>query len=252
MSQQDAAKQQANTRNNIRVVSIFTAAAIGLVGVLVILYAWQLPPFTRHSQFTDNAYVRGQTTFISPQVNGYITAVNVKDFAIVQPGEVLFQIDDRIYKQRVHQAQATLAMKEAALRNNLQQRKSAEATIAKNEAALQNSRAQNLKIQADLKRIQQLTADVRCRSANVIRRGPARRKGRRILSRRKRRWRCRARTVNRPSSIAIRWRPTWPAPKRRLSWRRSTCRIPRLSPPPAASWGGSRCVLAPMSAPEPI
>ena len=62
MSQQDAAKQQANTRNNIRVVSIFTAAAIGLVGVLVILYAWQLPPFTRHSQFTDNAYVRGQTT----------------------------------------------------------------------------------------------------------------------------------------------------------------------------------------------
>ncbi len=50
-------------------------------------------------------------------------------------------------------------MKEAALRNNLQQRKSAEATIAKNEAALQNARAQNLKIQADLKRIQQLTAD---------------------------------------------------------------------------------------------
>ncbi len=180
MSQQDAAKQQANTRNNIRVVSIFTAAAIGLVGVLVILYAWQLPPFTRHSQFTDNAYVRGQTTFISPQVNGYITAVNVKDFAIVQPGEVLFQIDDRIYKQRVHQAQATLAMKEAALRNNLQQRKSAEATIAKNEAALQNARAQNLKIQADLKRIQQLTADVlSIRERDSAR--PARRKGRRSI-----------------------------------------------------------------------
>lgn len=80
MSQQDAAKQQANTRNNIRVVSIFTAAAIGIVGVLVILYAWQLPPFTRQSQFTDNAYVRGQTTFISPQVNGYITEVKVQDF----------------------------------------------------------------------------------------------------------------------------------------------------------------------------
>lgn len=65
MSQQDAAKEQANTRKNVRVVSIFTAAAIGIVGVLVILYAWQLPPFTRHTQFTDNAYVRGQTTFIS-------------------------------------------------------------------------------------------------------------------------------------------------------------------------------------------
>ena len=159
MSQQDAAKQQANTRNNIRIVSIFTAAAIGIVGVLVILYAWQLPPFTRESQFTDNAYVRGQTTFISPQVNGYITEVKVQDFNQVKAGDVLFQIDDRIYKQRVHQAEAQLAMKEAALKNNQQQRKSAEAVITRNEAALQNARAQNLKTQADLKRVQELTVD---------------------------------------------------------------------------------------------
>lgn len=84
MSQQDAAKEQANTRKNVRIVSVFTAAAIGIVGVLVILYAWQLPPFTRHAQFTDNAYVRGQTTFISPQVNGYITEVKVQDFVQVK------------------------------------------------------------------------------------------------------------------------------------------------------------------------
>jgi multidrug resistance efflux pump len=252
MSQQDAAKQQANTRNNIRVVSIFTAAAIGLVGVLVILYAWQLPPFTRHSQFTDNAYVRGQTTFISPQVNGYITAVNVKDFAIVQPGEVLFQIDDRIYKQRVHQAQATLAMKEAALRNNLQQRKSAEATIAKNEAALQNARAQNLKIQADLKRVQELTADgsLSIRERDSARASAA--QGAADIEQAKAALEMSRQDLNRPSSIAIRWRPTWPAPKPRSSWRRSTCRIRRSSPPPAASWGRSRCVLALTSAPEPI
>ena len=141
MSQQDAAKEQANTRKNVRVVSIFTAAAIGIVGVLVILYAWQLPPFTRHTQFTDNAYVRGQTTFISPQVNGYITEVHVQDFVQVKKGDLLLQIDDRIYRQRVHQAEAQLAMKIAALNNNLQQRKSAEAVIAKNAAALKNARA---------------------------------------------------------------------------------------------------------------
>jgi hypothetical protein len=49
MSQQDAASGQANTRKNVRIVSVFTAAAIGIVGVLVILYAWQLPPFTARS-----------------------------------------------------------------------------------------------------------------------------------------------------------------------------------------------------------
>ena len=159
MSQQDAAKEQANTRKNVRIVSVFTAAAIGIVGVLVILYAWQLPPFTRHAQFTDNAYVRGQTTFISPQVNGYITEVKVQDFVQVKKGDLLLQIDDRIYRQRVHQAEAQLAMKIAALNNNLQQRKSAEATIAKNDAALKNARAQSLKSQADLKRVKELTAD---------------------------------------------------------------------------------------------
>lgn len=49
MSQQDAAKEQANTRKNVRIVSVFTAAAIGIVGVLVILYAWRYPrlPATR-------------------------------------------------------------------------------------------------------------------------------------------------------------------------------------------------------------
>ena len=159
MSQQDAANVQANTRNNLRVVSIFTAAAIGIVGVLVILYAWQLPPFTRHTQFTDNAYVRGQTTFISPQVNGYITDVNVQDFVQVKKGDLLLKIDDRIYRQRVHQAEAQLAMKIAALNNNLQQRKSAEAVIARNDAALKNARAQSLKTQADLRRVNDLTAD---------------------------------------------------------------------------------------------
>lgn len=66
MSQQDAAKDQANTRNNLRVVSLFTAAAIGIVGVLVILYAWQLPPFTRHTQFTDNAYTRAYDVYQPP------------------------------------------------------------------------------------------------------------------------------------------------------------------------------------------
>ncbi len=142
MSQQDAAKEQAHTRSNLRVVSIFAAAAIGIVGVLVILYAWQLPPFTRHTQFTDNAYVRGQTTFISPQVNGYITEVKVQDFTVVKRGDLLVQIDDRIYKQRVHQAEAQLAMKVAALNNNLQ-----------------HAQAQNQKSQADLRRVKNLTAD---------------------------------------------------------------------------------------------
>lgn len=84
MSQQDAAKEQANTRKNVRIVSVFHRRCHRYCRRAGDPYAWQLPPFTRHAQFTDNAYVRGQTTFISPQVNGYITEVKVQDFVQVK------------------------------------------------------------------------------------------------------------------------------------------------------------------------
>lgn len=159
MSEQGAPAAQSTEQKNLRVVSIFRAVTIGIVGVLVILYTWQLPPFTRDIESTENAYVHGMTTFISPLVSGYITAVNVQDFQYVKVGDVLMTIDDRIYKQRVHQAQAQVAMKEAVLANNLQQRRSAEAVIKKNDAALRNAKAQGKKSQLDLHRVEDLTSD---------------------------------------------------------------------------------------------
>lgn len=160
MSQQDelqaADRDRANRR---RILSIAAGGGIVVLGVLVILYAWQLWPFTSSVQSTENAYVRGQVTFISPQVSGYLTSVNVIDLQPVKKGQLLMTIDDRIYRQRVHQAQAQLAMKQAALNNNQQQRRSAEATIQSNKAALENAKAQALKSGFDLKRVENLTAD---------------------------------------------------------------------------------------------
>lgn len=160
MSQQDEAVAAERDRvNRRRILSIAAGSGIVVIGVLVILYAWQLWPFTSAVQSTENAYVRGQVTFISPQVNGYLTSVDVIDLQPVKKGQLLMTIDDRIYRQRVHQAQAQLAMKQAALSNNKQQRRSAEATIQSNKAALENAKAQALKSGFDLKRVENLTAD---------------------------------------------------------------------------------------------
>lgn len=85
MSQQDelqaAERDRANRR---RILSIALGSGIVVTGVLVILYAWQLWPFTSSVQSTENAYVRGQVTFISPQVNGYLTQVDVVDLQPVK------------------------------------------------------------------------------------------------------------------------------------------------------------------------
>ncbi len=62
---------------------IVILSLVALAGVLAVLAAWRLPPFTTAYEATDNAYVRGRTTVISPQVSGYVTRVLVRDFADV-------------------------------------------------------------------------------------------------------------------------------------------------------------------------
>ncbi|WP_163024014.1 HlyD family secretion protein, partial [Pseudomonas viridiflava] len=132
---------------------------VALAGVLIVLYAWQLPPFTSPIQSTENAQVRGQTTLISPQLSGYVYEVPVQDFQFVKTGDLLVRLDDRIYKQRLDQALAQLDVQKASLANNLQQRRSAEATIVQRQAQLQNTIAQSRKSAADLRRNQALVTD---------------------------------------------------------------------------------------------
>jgi multidrug resistance efflux pump len=130
-----------------------------LVGIGVILAAWQLPPFSSAIQYTDNAYVRGRTTVISPQVSGYVTAVAVRDFEQVKPGQPLVTIDDRIYRQRVEQAQAQIAAQRASLANVAQSARSRAASLSAQEAAVANAEAQLMRAQADMARVDDLVRD---------------------------------------------------------------------------------------------
>lgn len=130
-----------------------------LGGVALAFYAWDLPPFRRAVQTTDNAYVRGLTTTISPQVSGYVTEVLVQDFGSVTKGQPLVKVDDRAYRQRVEQARAIVAVQLANLDNSQQSQRSSQATVAAQEAALGNARAQLQRAQADMRRVSELTAE---------------------------------------------------------------------------------------------
>jgi multidrug resistance efflux pump len=140
-------------------VAIVIAAALILAGITAVLMAWQAWPFGGRTQSTENAYVRGQVTIISPQVSGYLTRVPVQDFARVKAGDVLATIDDRIYRQRVDQAKANVASAEAALANNPQQVASKTATLGSQQAAVASAQAQLTKAQADYARIDALAKD---------------------------------------------------------------------------------------------
>ncbi|MBO1077068.1 HlyD family secretion protein [Roseomonas marmotae] len=133
-------------------------AAIGLTGVLLVLHAWHLPPFTSTVQVTDNAYVRGLVTTISPQVTGYITEIPVQDYMDVKAGTLLVQIDDRIYRQRLEQARASLATAQSNLANLDLTRETREASIEVAKAQLRGAEAVLAKAQADYQRIAPLVA----------------------------------------------------------------------------------------------
>jgi multidrug resistance efflux pump len=150
-----------------RVLWTVVAGAVAVLGVLLVLYAWRLPPFTGDVQRTDNAYVRGQVTLISPQVNGYVVEVPVKDFQTVQAGQLLAQVDDRIYRQRVEQAEASLHSAEAALANSTQSQASARGSVAQYAASIAGAEATLARAQADANRARTLKAGGWVSQANV-------------------------------------------------------------------------------------
>jgi multidrug resistance efflux pump len=130
--------------------------AAAVVGVLLVLWAWRLPPFVSGVQHTDNAYVRGQVTVIAPQVTGYVTSVEVQDFQTVRQGQLLATIDDRIYRQRLEQAKANLHSAEAALANSAQTQNSARGSVAQQRATIAGAEANLAKAQADATRARRL------------------------------------------------------------------------------------------------
>lgn len=139
--------------------SLFANALIAVLlgaAIAAILYAWRLPPFAGRYEQTDDAYVRGQTTVISPQVSGYVSAVPVKDFQNVRPGDVLVRIEDSIYSARVAQARANVLTQISNLDNSAQAQRSKEAGTVAQDAAIASAAAQLTRAQADWNRLEPL------------------------------------------------------------------------------------------------
>jgi len=130
-----------------------------VAAIVAILYAWRLPPFAGRYEQTDDAYVRGQTTVISPQVAGYVSEVHVNDFQDVRAGEILVRIEDSIYSAKVAQARANVLTQQANLDNSTQAQRSKEVNTLAQDAAILNAAAQLAKVQGDLRRTDALIAN---------------------------------------------------------------------------------------------
>jgi membrane fusion protein (multidrug efflux system) len=120
---------------------LVTVAALALVAAGA-YYGWNWYDRERTVQFTNNAYVRGEITGISPRVTGYATEVLVDDDMPVKAGEVLVRIDPRDFRMAVQKAQAALDQAKASLSQIAAQRELQTSKIRVAEAALRSAEAQ--------------------------------------------------------------------------------------------------------------
>ncbi|MFN4105201.1 MAG: HlyD family secretion protein [Acinetobacter johnsonii] len=127
-----------------------------IIGIGIILWAWKIGPFDSAVESTDNSYVKGKTTVLSSQINGYVKDVLVSDFDHVKKGQVLMHIDATTYDQKVTQAEAGVDQAQNNLSNQSQNIAQRKADIVAAEAKVEQARAAYKLSLAQQQRYQQL------------------------------------------------------------------------------------------------
>jgi membrane fusion protein, multidrug efflux system len=80
-------------------------------------YGWNWWQVGRFVETTDDAYVGGNVTTLSPHVAGFVAKILVGDNQFVHTGQVVVELDDRDYRANFAHAEAVVQHQTAALAN---------------------------------------------------------------------------------------------------------------------------------------
>jgi membrane fusion protein, multidrug efflux system len=118
-------------------------AILVAAGVIVVLFATQWDRWVGLAvrQVTDDAYVRGDITPLSAQVEGYVRRVAVDDFQRVKQGDLLVEIEDDDYRAKVAQAEADVLGAQAAIENLKARKEAQHAQVAEAQDAITATQA---------------------------------------------------------------------------------------------------------------
>ncbi|MPW45545.1 HlyD family secretion protein [Acinetobacter guerrae] len=139
----------------LRVVIALVVMFALFAAVYYVYFYWSV---SKNSQSSDNAYVKGDLTYIANKVSGYVTKVNVSDNQHVQAGQVLAEIDATDYQSAVDQAQAKILEIEASQHELEEKIKLAQDQVEISRAEIAVSKAAQLRADNHLKRTKELAA----------------------------------------------------------------------------------------------
>jgi membrane fusion protein (multidrug efflux system) len=135
-------------------------AVIAVAAIIVVLFATQWDRWVGNStrQVTDDAYIRGDVTPLSAQVEGYVRHVAVDDFQHVKAGDLLVEIDDSDYRAKVAQAEADLLGSQAAIENLKARKETQHAAVTEAESTVTATQADVVRTQQEAERQRALLA----------------------------------------------------------------------------------------------
>jgi membrane fusion protein (multidrug efflux system) len=140
--------------------ALIAFAVLLLIGAGVAYYYFFLAPY----ESTDDAFIEGHVTAVSPQVAGPVVRLLVKDNELVKAGDLLLQIDPRDYAVKLAQVRAGVA----AARDQLEQTKAQlavdQAKADQEQASVAAAEADATRAQADLNRFQSVDSRAIARS----------------------------------------------------------------------------------------
>ncbi len=129
---------------------IIGVATLVILVLVAIYYVNCIAPY----EDTDDAFIDGYVTLISPRVAGPVTKLLITDNQEVKAGDVLVEIDPSVYEATVAQAKADLAAAQSQLTSAQAQVQVSESKVVQAQAAVTSAEAQNSRAEADLKRYQ--------------------------------------------------------------------------------------------------
>jgi membrane fusion protein (multidrug efflux system) len=149
-------------KNRRKLKFLIIGAAVLAVFVAVIFYYFF---FVAPYESTDDAFIDGYVTLMSPRVPGQITRLAVTDNQEVKAGDVLVEIDPRDYEAKAAQARADLAAVQSQLNESQARVKVSEAKVTQTQAGMTAAEAENQRATDDLKRYENVESRAISKSA---------------------------------------------------------------------------------------
>src|SRR6516165_7269293 len=134
------AEKRVKARLTFKQLLLLCLACVFAFGMSGYGYYWWA--VDRFFQSTDDAYVGGDVTPISPHIAGFVAEIPVTDNEHVHAGQLLVRLDDRDVRAAVDHAEAVLAQRAAALAGLRARYEQQQSAIAQNGAELDAKTAQ--------------------------------------------------------------------------------------------------------------